>query len=470
MIANRSLRVGGSFRDPAGYVFRQGSRVFRTVDRDSLALFHELSACGLLADLARSGLIVESHIVTDAAEQATFAADHPAAGYLEHRPLEPITYPYEWCVSMLADAGIHTLDLQLCLLDQGYALKDASAYNVQFPGPKPLFIDVGSIERPRRPDLWYALGQFGQMFVHPLLLAVHSGWDLRSYFLGSLGGRSLEQVAGSLGRLERWRPRYLLDVTLPLILGRRAERRSAGADLGRPKAGAGPQKANLERLRQKLRALAGRYRPRGVWTDYTATCSYDERAEQAKKGLVRDYLERVRPARVVDVGCNTGDYSYIAARTGARVIAVDADHDAVETLYRRLRREPASITPIVAGAAAPSPAVGFRNRERASLVERAGDADCVLALALVHHLQVHDNLTLEAQCELFSDLTRTHLVLEFVPPDDPAFVRMLRFRSDRFDDFSLERCRAAFGESFSIVGEAAIPGTRRTLLFMERRQ
>ncbi len=468
MIAGGTARAAGSFRDPSGYVFRRGARVFRAVDRDFLALFAELDASGLFAELVESGAVVASRIVDDPGLEATLAADHAAEGFLEHRLVEPLSYPYEWCVSMLADAGVHTLELQLRLIERGLSLKDASAYNVQFPGTRPLFIDVASFERPARLDVWYALGQFGRMFVHPLLLAVHSGWDLRSYFLGSLGGRSLEQVARGLGPLQRWRPRYLLDVTLPLALGRLAERRNAPAGLGAARAGAGPQRANLLRLRRKLLRTARRYRPRGVWTEYTADCSYDPLAERAKKRLVREFLERVRPPSVLDAGCNTGDYSYLAAAAGSRVVAVDRDHDAIETLYRRLRREPAAVTPLVAGLAEPSPAVGFRNRERAGLVERTR-ADCVLALALIHHLRVGDNLSLEAQRELFADLTRAHLVLEFVPPADPMFERLLRFRTDRFDDFSLERCRAAFGPSFAIVGEAAVPGTQRTLLFMERR-
>lgn len=469
MLCGMTARVGGSFRDPTGYVFHRGEQVFRAVDEGFLTLFAELEQSSLLAELVESGRIVQSRVVDDDSLAAALALEHPGYRYLEHRVVWPITYPYEWCVSMLADAGILTLELQERLLDSGYSLKDASAYNVQFPDGRPIFIDLPSIERPSRSDLWYALGQFGQMFTHPLLLAVLDGWDLRSYFLGSLGGRSLEQVAGSIGRLRRWRPRYLLDVTLPLVLGRRAERRpSPPRTLGRPEGGPAAQRANLRRLRRKLHALALRYRPRGVWTDYATTCSYDPAAEQAKKSLVREFLEQERPASVLDAGCNTGDYSYIAAAAGCRTIALDADHDSVEMLYRRLRREPAQITPLVGSLNDPSPAVGFRNRERAASVERIR-ADCVLALAVIHHLRVSANLGLEAVRDLFCDLARAQLVLEFVPQQDRMFERLLRFRTDRFDDFTLGRCREVFAERFTLVREAPLPGSERTLLFLVRR-
>ena len=72
--------------------------------------------------------------------------------------------------------------------------------NIQFVGGRPKFIDLASIERPRRLDLWFALGQFQRMFLFPLLLCRYRGWDLRSYFLANLGGCGVEQVARAFGR------------------------------------------------------------------------------------------------------------------------------------------------------------------------------------------------------------------------------------------------------------------------------
>lgn len=462
-------RLAASFRDPAGYVFLREGRVFRAVSSGYAELFDELDRDGLLAELTARQLIPTTR-VTEEPLAATLRSEHPEAGaFLEHDRIDPVTYPYEWPVSMLADAGIATLDLQLRLLRAGLSLKDASAYNIQFHAGRPVFIDLTSIERPPRLDVWYALGQFGQMFTFPLLLFREQGWDLRSYFLGSLGGRTLEQVARSFGGLERLRPALLLDLTLPLWAGRRVEGRDAApprpaaAGAGNPAA----QRANLGRLRAKLRKLADGYRPAGVWAAYTRSCTYDTAASAAKRDRIRAYLERWRPPRVLDLGCNTGEYSYLAAGAGARVVAVDSDHDAIETLYRRLRQEPASISPIVADLANPSPAIGFGNRERASLLERLG-ADAVFALALLHHLLVSANLSLELARDALHDLTTDHLVLEFVPPEDPMFRRLLRFRNESFDWLTLSRCRSVFGERFTLVEEHAVPGTPRTLLFLRR--
>lgn len=465
-------RLAASFRDPDGYVFRHADRIFRALGTSFVPVLNEIEEIGLLASLTQNGTLVASTRVNGALRQELQAAHPDSAEFVEHEPIVPITYPYEWSVSMLADAGVLTLDLQLRLLAAGLSLKDATAYNVQFRGGKPVFIDLTSIERPARLDIWKALGQFNQMFTFPLLLNREQGWDLRSYFLGSLGGRTLEQVSRSFGSLSRWRPSLLLDLTLPLVLGRRVEKQEPDKPTAAatPKSPGSPeaQKANLGRLRSKVRDLAAGYKPSGVWADYTATCTYDAAASNAKRDLIRAYLERHKPGSVLDLGCNTGEYSYLAAGTGARVISVDQDHDAIEMLYRRLKKEPASITPMIADLSNPSPGIGFRNQERDPLLRRI-ESDLVFALALLHHLLVSANLSLESSRDLLFDLSRQHVVLEFVPTDDPMFRRLLRFRSEDFSWLTLESCRAVLAQRFTVVEEHPVPGTPRTLLFLRKR-
>lgn len=465
-----TARVPGSFRDPSGYVFFLGDRVFRAIDNECRDTLQHLQQAGMLSRLVQSAALVDTRFVEDGGLARRLSlAEGPHAAFLEHERLYPITYPYEWSVSMIADAGILTLDLQLALLEAGCSLKDATAYNVQFAGSAPRFIDIASIERPSRLDLWYALGQFQRMFVYPLLLCRHGGWDPRSYFLAHLDGRSVEQVARSFSRSQLWRPGLLLDITLPLLFERRSGRRTV--EVGGPAANSGratAQVPNLKRLRSKLRRLADGYTPREAWVDYTTECSYDETAESAKKSLVAGFLERTSPATVLDLGANTGDYSYIAARAGANVVAVDQSHDTIEVLYRRLRREPARITPAVVDLRNPSPGIGYLNQERPPFFERVS-ADSVLALALIHHLIVSGNMSLEAVRDLFKGMVRRHLVLEFVPPDDEMFRRLTKFRRDEFGYLSLEACLDAFSTCFDLEDRRDVPHSGRTLLLLRRK-
>jgi hypothetical protein len=116
----------------------------------------------------------------------------------------------------------------------------------------------------------------------------------------------------------------------------------------------------------------------------------------------------------------------------------------------------------------PSPAIGYLNQERMAFFDRA-QADCVMALALLHHLLVSGNLSLEAVRDMLCALARPSLILEFVPTNDPMFQRLMRFRVDLFGGLTLEKCKAAFGERFDIVREAPVEGSPRTLLLMNRR-
>lgn len=460
-------RITGSFRDPSGYVFWRENRIFRAIDDDCHRVLHGLLDNGLLSSLMERQMVVATEFVEDAELHRRLAAEHPGfEHFLEHQAISAIAYPYEWSVSMLADAGVQTIDLQLRLLEAGCSLKDATAYNVQFIDGRPTFIDLSSIERPRRLDVWFALGQFSQMFTFPLLLCRFCGWDLRSYFLANLGGRGVEETARSFGWFQRLRPRLLLDVTLPLWLHRWAEKgqRAQRKTLEIRKEDTSAQILNLRRVRSKIRKLAAGYKPRGIWSEYTRTCNYDDRAEQAKKLLVQEFLESTKPRRVLDLGCNTGDYSRLAVKSGAEVVAVDSDHDAVEILYRELRNMPAPITPMVVDLCNPSSGIGYMNRERSSFLDRVG-ADCVLALALMHHLLVSGNLSVAAIRDLMFEMTDRDLVLEFVPTDDDMFQRLLKFRVNLFDSLTLEASKEVFLERFYLLKEEPIPNSRRRLLF-----
>jgi len=452
-------------------VFDRGGQILRAVDDTCFRTLETLSTNGLLRQLEQELHLVRTQFVPPGSLQECLRSEHPGfVHFIEHERVECITYPFEWSFSMLRVAALLTLDIQLALLSHGYSLKDATAYNVFFEKGEPRFVDIASIHTPKRLDLWYALGQFHRMFLYPLMLCSFCGWDLRSYFLANLQGRDAQQIVDGLGRLERWRPRWLLDVTLPyvieaVLLKKRARR--VGSPLDQQSGGAAAQILTLKRLRRKIRKLPRARRSRGVWADYNATCNYDDCAERSKKEQVAAFLKDAKPATVLDLGCNTGDYSYIAAEAGAKVVAADADHDAVDLLFHRLQSTEAKITPLVVDITNPSPGIGYRNIERPSFFERVR-ADCVLALALIHHLHVSGNLSLCAIRDMLYELTNEHLVLEFVPATDSMFQRLVAFRTESHPEYTFERTRQVFRERFVEISDTTIASSSRRLLILQK--
>ncbi len=468
-------RIAGSFRDPSGYVFQHQDQIYRALDATASDLLQELETQGHLKRWIKEGLVVGTRFVTDVNLLAELQSAHPGfESFLEHDRIAPITYPYEWSISMLADAGRLTLRLQKELLTLGLSLKDATAYNIQFVQGRPVFIDLTSIERPARLDLWFALGQFNRMFLYPLLLVKHAGWDLRSYFLSNLDGRSTLQVGQGFSFFKRWRPSLILDVGLPFALERKVKAGTAAAPKASSKSeskdhagNSAVQKMTLNRLDKKVMGLAQSISPDTVWGDYTQICSYDDEAESSKKALVGDFIRQAQSTLVLDIGCNTGDYSRIAADTGAAVLATDFDIGAVEQMYQRLKKEPKSITPMVVDIANPSPGIGYLNEERPAFFDRA-EPDCILALAVIHHLLVGANLPMASIRDLFARLTSKTLVLEFVPTDDIMFRKLIEFRVNLFEHITLEHCIAVFSESFTLVRQESVEHSPRTLLLFEK--
>lgn len=467
----RPVRDRGSFRDPSGFVYHLGDRIFRAIDPDCSSIVRRLQRTGLLDKLQHRGRLVETRIVRpDEDVYATLRRHIPQAeDFLQHRRIEFISYPYEWSPAMLADAAVCCLDLQLMLIEDGHSLKDASAYNVQFVKGEPVFIDVPSIETVRRRDIWTAMNQFYRMFLHPLLLCRYRRCSLKEYFVSNIDGADHDDIYRRFGGFFALRPALLLDVWLPHQLQRIARpdggRLRKGVERDQPSAKA--LVLNLKRLKRKIGCIASQTAPSGQWLDYAENNSYDAQSASRKRACVADFLAEHRPQRVLDIGCNTGCFAELAAEHGSAVVAIDPDAACIDALHRRTRDNGLNVLPLVMDIANPSPGVGFRNVERSPFLDRAS-FDCVFALAVVHHLLVTNRLPLESIRDLLADLTVRHLVIEFVEPADPMFVSLLGARENIYGTLTLDHFLSVFRGRFDPIKQTRV-STHRTLLTFARR-
>lgn len=453
-------RDPGSFRDPAGHVHRLGGRIFRTVSSRAASDFEAAEGSGLLDRLVAGGRLVP-HRRLDAAEAAGLGLVAPVV--LEHPRIPFVSWPWEWTFPALKAAALLHLDLHLEALSHGFTLSDATAFNVQFRGPVPVFIDTLSLRPYREGEYWLGHRQFCEEFLNPLLLDALFGVSPAAWSRGALGGVTATDLAALLPA-RRWLSWNLaVHVLLQARFQSRATRKGAARAASARKLPREGLVAMLEGLRSWIRRLEPGGPRRTAWSDYAGETSYAAPEADAKRRFVEDFVRRVGPETVWDLGCNTGDYAAVALEAGARrVVGFDLDRAAAGRAFERACREKLDFLPLVLDAANPTPSQGWAQRERAGLAERAG-ADALLALALVHHLCLSRNVPLDAAVGWIVGLAPAG-VIEFVPKTDPMALELLRLREDVFDDYSEAGFLHALRERAEVLESARISASGRTLV------
>ena len=454
-------RDPGSFRDPAsGVVLAEDGRVYRYFSSELASQFSALKETGLLADLEERGSIVESTSVSAEDAPGLYRVARDVGLVVEHPRIPFISHPYEWPLEMLRAAAVLHLELMQEALEKGFILKDATPYNVQFIGPNPVLIDLGSFERYEEGAPWVGYSQFCRMFLNPLLLQAYTGVPFQPWLRGSLEGIEPAHLSPLLPLRRKLSPGVFMDVVLQAWLARRLKP-SGGKPAAKPRP---IPKAVITGLVNRLKKSVSRLKRRGgksTWLDYEEKLPYEPEALAQKDWLVDEALERARPKTVWDLGCNTGKYSIMAAKHAEYVVAIDYDEATVGALYERTRDSHSKLLPLTIDFLNPSPSQGWAQRERRGLEERGG-ADFALCLALVHHLAIGGNVPLPQIVDWLAGLTRAGVV-EFVPKGDPMVQTLLSTRADVFGDYCTEAFEAALSERFEIETRSPLPDSERVL-------
>jgi hypothetical protein len=458
------VALGASFRDPSGFVYEHAGSVYRQVNRSYAPDYDRLMESGLYAELVEKGLLLPHEEVPSPLPEAAADARH----YKTLRPerLGFVSYPYEWCFSQLKDAALATLRIAQAALRHDMVLKDASAYNVQFLRGRPVFIDTLSFERYREGAPWVAYRQFCQHFLAPLALAAHRDVRLLQLFRVHMDGVPLD-LARALLPARAW---LNLNLLLHIRVHARYQQRFEGDTESASKVRAVSKQALqnlLTTLASATRKLA--WKAEGTeWADYYDGDSYEEAAATHKQRIVGAYIDAIAPGELWDLGANTGEYSRLAVERGVDTKAFDVDPACVDRNYSEVRRQRETrLLPLLLDLTNPSPSIGWATVERDSIVQRS-NADAVMALALIHHIAISNNVPLGRIAQFFSRLAE-HLIVEFVPKSDAKVAVLLSTREDVFPDYTEDGFEAAFREVFTIEERTPIEGSERTLYRMRRR-
>lgn len=450
-----------SFRDPDGFVFSYKNSVFRQINFSYRENYDLLIKSGLYKELRKANLLINHEEVNNFKIQ-----DSKAYKILKPDHITFISYPYEWCFSELKDAALTTIKVQKLALVHGMTLKDASSYNIQFSRGKPVLIDTLSFEKYEEGKPWNAYKQFCQHFIAPLSLASFVDIRLINLLRFYLDGIPLDLTSKLLPISTYLSPSLLFHVHLHAKAQTQLARKKKQLKIGK-KFSRNALLQLIESLENTISKLSLKNK-KSTWIDYYSDDSYDKKAFKHKVQIVEKVLNDAKPKTVWDLGANTGVFSFLASRRRIETVAFDNDPFSVEESYLEVKKKnDAYVLPLVLDLTNPSPSSGFANSERMSFIER-GPADMVLALALVHHLSIANNITFGILSKFLSKISKW-LIIEFVPKTDKKIALMLSLRKDVFNNYNRENFEIEFSKYFTIENKIKIIDSVRTMYLMKRR-
>ena len=458
----QTTRSGASFRDPSGFIFSRGGVLFRQVNHSYQKEFDKLISSGLYDDLIATGKLVPH------AETSEAPADASLAYKVIHPETIPfISYPYEWSFSQLKDAAILTLEVTKSAIQKGMILKDASAYNIQFVDGRPMLIDTLSFGLYKEGKPWEAYRQFCQHFLAPLTLAALVDIRLVQLLRVYIDGIPLDLASELLPQKTRI---GLSGLALHIHMHARAQKKFSDNTTAASSAVALGKAALLNLLNGLEKTVASlKWEPKGTeWGDYYNVTNYSDNALKQKGDIVSGMIEHANPKTVWDLGANNGLFSREASKRGIETIASDIDPAAVEKNYLAIQKfGEKHLLPLVVDLTNPSASIGWAHQERDSLLAR-GPVDLVMALALIHHLAISNNVPLEKVAEFLASAGHWAIV-EFVPKSDSQVKRLLATRKDIFDSYTEEGFEKAFSILFKMEKKVSIPDSDRILYLFSRR-
>ncbi len=452
-------KIASSFRDPSGFLFTQDGVLYRQINTKAKDGYDFLLKSGLYKKLTDEKFLIPHKEATP-----KFAQTNDAYKVIQPKRIPFISYPYEWCFSQLKDAALLTLQIQKEAIEHNMSLRDASAYNIQFYQGKPILIDTLSLEKFNEQP-WVAYKQFCQHFLAPLALMSYTDVSLNKLSQIYIDGVPLDLASKLLPTRTRFKPSLLIHIHLHAA----SQKRYAGKSIKKESVVKKFSKRSFLGLIDSLDgAIKGlKWKPKGTeWADYyEGNLNYLPTSLRHKANLVGEYLDLIKPKNVWDLGANTGLFSRIASNKGVLTISSDIDPAAVEINYRTVKEKAETeILPLLIDLTNPSPAIGWKNTERGSFLSRE-PVDTVLALALVHHLAISNNLPLEALAEFFSYLCNS-LVIEFIPKEDSQVQKLLTSREDVFPNYKKEDFEKEFGRFFTVKKQENVKNSKRTLYLM----
>ena len=453
-----------SYRDPSGFIFTKDNIIFRAINNIYKENYIYFMESGLYKELCSKNYIIP-HEETE--ELNNIISDENIFKIIKPKKIPFITYPYEWCFSQLKDAAILTLKIQKIALKYNMILKDASAYNIQFLDGKPIFIDTLSFEMYNGDSTWIAFNQFTKHFIVPLILMSYKDIRLNQLLISNIDGIPVDLANNILPISSKLNPFVFMNIKMQTKFQKKYENKDQNVvenkDINNNK-----DKLinlniylqdNLNKLKLKLKNTE--------WGEYYSDTNYDDISFQHKKTIVEDFINISNPTSLWDFGANNGLFTRIASNKNINSLAFDIDPLACEFNYNQIKENnEKNILPVLFDLTNPSPSIGWANEERDSISYR-DKPNIIMALALIHHLAISNNLNFDKIANYFSSLSKK-LIIEFVPKEDSQVQKLLLTRKDIYEEYNIEHFETSFSKYYKIINKKNINNSKRTIYLMEK--
>ena len=470
-VLKNKQNIYSSFRDPAGFVFKYNNNLYRQINYQGKDNYDMLMDSGLYNALTKKKLIIPHTECIINSKKSTFQKTIHSFNN-ENRPykiIKPeqipfISYPYEWCFSQLNKAALTTLEIQKTALDFNMSLKDSSAYNIQFVNNSPVLIDTLSFEKYDDGKPWAAYSQFCRHFLAPLALMNYKNINLNQLLRIYLDGIPLSLCANLLPL----RSYMSFSILVNIIFHSKTDKILALKNIRTKKVSKHSLLGLIDSMESSIKKMANKPM-KSEWTDYYNNLEYPADSFNQKKKIISDLLDKIKANTLWDIGANTGLFSRIASDKGFQTVSIDSDSYSIEKNYKEcINNKSKNILPLCIDINNPSPNIGWNNAERLSLADR-GPADVILALALIHHLIIGNNLNFDLIAEFFNKICKW-LIIEFVPKEDSQVRQLLFLRKDIFTDYSENKFKSSFSKYFTVKSRTIISGTERVIYLMQRKE
>ena len=416
-----------SYRDTAARVVKKETGYYRYIFHEYKAEYDHLMESGLYQELIQKELLIEH-------QEIELDTDDPKVYKLLLPNQIPFqSYPFEWSYTQWRKSILTYLRINHIALKYGMILKDATPYNFYLKGGKAVMFDTSSFMFFIENDSWVAYRQFCEEFLSPVILMHYNGSEWSKLTMANLRGMPLSFVSKQLP-IKSW-------FNLTTLLHVHIHSKYSGYNKSENQERKKKKGFSLEKIKSLQKMIFNTisewdkpYQYKSHWSTYYKYDIESQEYLKDKEATIRKWLEITKPKSVLDLGANTGKFSFIAAEYAEKVISLEGDENCVDEIeYQIKEKKHESVYTLIGNIAEPSPTIGLQNDETNSICKRA-NSDLILGLALTHHLHISNKLSFKRIANIFSSLSLKYLIVEFIPITDAKVQILLKDKKRNIKD------------------------------------